>query len=114
MILGIPWLHSLGKYSQDFQTRELKFTIDKRKIVLKAWKNDPLKVVTAKRSEALCAHFEVVPEVCHYDKIHSHVGSTLSNFNEELMNVGIRVVQWTLNKNKRHDLDFGSLIQMII
>ncbi|GLJ51681.1 hypothetical protein SUGI_1098270 [Cryptomeria japonica] len=40
--------------------------------------------------------------------------SSLSNFCEELRNVGIRVAQRTSNKDKRQDGEFGRLIQKII
>lgn len=60
VILGIQWLHSLGKCSQNFQTMELKFrAVDGKKVVLWGMENGALKIVSSKRMESIFRHEDV-------------------------------------------------------
>ncbi|KAH9291326.1 hypothetical protein KI387_043484, partial [Taxus chinensis] len=49
LVLGVPWLHSLGKFTQDYQTMELKLKLDDQEVVLPSMTHGIPQVATAKR-----------------------------------------------------------------
>ena len=60
-ILGVQWLQSLGKYSQNFQTMELKFRdADGRRVVLRGMASKAPKIVSARRMESIFRHDDIV------------------------------------------------------
>lgn len=62
-ILGIQWLHSLGKYSQNFQIMELKLrAIDGRRVVFRGMTIGPPKFVSVKRMESIFRHGDIAWE----------------------------------------------------
>jgi hypothetical protein len=49
MVLGVQWLHSLGEYTTNYQTMELKFKKDGKEVVLKGLSMNGPMVVSTKR-----------------------------------------------------------------
>jgi hypothetical protein len=57
VILGVQWLYSLGKHSQNYQTMELEFrAADGKKVVLRGMANGTPKIVSAKQMESIFRH----------------------------------------------------------
>ncbi|KAH9292183.1 hypothetical protein KI387_042630 [Taxus chinensis] len=70
LVLGVPWLHSLGKFTQDYQTMELRFKLDGQEVVLPSMTNGIPQVATAKRGrtsrrrqDIWATHNEVKPTI---------------------------------------------------
>ncbi|KAH9295825.1 hypothetical protein KI387_039413 [Taxus chinensis] len=49
LVLGVPWLHSLGKFTQDYQIMELRLKLDGQEVVLPSMTHGIPQVATAKR-----------------------------------------------------------------
>lgn len=54
MVLGVQWLHSLGEYTTNYQTMELKFKHEGKEVVLKGLSRNGPMVVSAKRMGFIC------------------------------------------------------------
>ncbi|KAH9311937.1 hypothetical protein KI387_026972, partial [Taxus chinensis] len=50
LVLGVPWLHSSGKFIQDYQTVELRFKLDDQEVVLLSMTNRIPQVATTTKS----------------------------------------------------------------
>lgn len=60
VVLGVQWLHSIGKYSTNYQTMEMEFQRqDGKRVVLRGMNTYPPKVVTAKKMEAVMRHNDI-------------------------------------------------------
>ncbi|XP_059065756.1 uncharacterized protein LOC131857345 [Cryptomeria japonica] len=56
LVLGMKWLHELGKFTLDLQEMEMSFTIDEKTHVLKAIKDSNFRMITLRRMERLVHH----------------------------------------------------------
>ena len=54
VVLGVQWLHSIGKYSTNYQTMEMEFTGEEgQKVVLRVIDTCPPTTVTSHRMESV-------------------------------------------------------------
>lgn len=56
VVLGMKWLHAIGEFTLNLRDMEMKFKVDGTIHILKAIKDNNLKVITLKRMERLIKH----------------------------------------------------------
>lgn len=56
VILGMPWINSLGRFTMDNPNLEICFKHNGKEVTLKGLPNGSLKVVSCKRMERIVRH----------------------------------------------------------